>query len=717
MDVMTLPYEGSSACLEDMQDVTLSRTRNFEFRLRPEPPAFEISLFHSFSWSRLAFLVVISLCLTGNYFAYDLPAALNRQMKVSLGSSYENWQLELAVLYSAYSIPNVFLPFLTAKDTELFGSRSMLLLFSLLVVLGQYLVASGLESQNFILMVAGRVLLGIGGESIGISQAQITCRWFPETWLNLALSINLGVARFGSVLSYILSPYLASWLAPGDLILGTVRTTWVGFGCCIGSAICAALVVSIDALLFSGQAAEPLESSTLDQEASHLLRNGAKYPTYGTGKSMMGARLGRRAALPSTWITGAEPEMRAMVEETRSINLISANFPGLDSSNVLHTPREVKGGFGLYYWFICLVIICYYGSVIPFTNVSSDFLQQRWYPDQPHLAGFLLAIPDLLSTLLVPAFGRLLGGTAERFWTTGMAGIGVCLTHALLAKKQTIAPIWLMSGLGLSYALLAASLWSLIPLVVPERLLSSAYRTSTCLLNGVLALGPLTVAVLINADPSYIVLELTLSGLGLFGALVSFVLLWLVYRNETYMRPSEQEEAIADDYEPVEEDVDFYLDISKDDGDSWPGMYSDLDMHLQTGLTPSSSMGFGHSPPATQPMHPPVTMAGFPGSVLQAGESNESLLSRQLRTLSLSRSGSQRSRLIRRLHKTKSRSSLGMVDDLVPPDDSTSLPDAPNSRISYNTFPRPPPQNRRSGLFYSALQSQLDPYPDPPDPK
>ncbi|KAJ3270736.1 hypothetical protein HK104_004865, partial [Borealophlyctis nickersoniae] len=56
------------------------------------------------------------------------------------------------------------------------------------------------------------------------------------------------------------------------------------------------------------------------------------------------------------------------------------------------------------YWALVGVMLCYYASTIPFVNVSSDFARGRWgvAAGDVRVAGIVVAVPDAVSTVLVP---------------------------------------------------------------------------------------------------------------------------------------------------------------------------------------------------------------------------------------------------------------------------------------------------------------------------
>ena len=103
------------------------------------------------------------------------------------GYSETNFQL----LYSLYSFPNVILPFFGGVLVDRYGCRRTLLWFSVILVAGQALVAFGVSISSFWVMLLGRLLYSLGGESITVAQSAFLTEWFKGS--ELALS-------FGSLL-------------------------------------------------------------------------------------------------------------------------------------------------------------------------------------------------------------------------------------------------------------------------------------------------------------------------------------------------------------------------------------------------------------------------------------------------------------------------------------------------------------------------------------
>jgi MFS family permease len=114
---------------------------------------------------------LISLCglvACGNYYCYDMPGALNVELREWLGSDYKTYQTQINLLYSAYSLPNIILPFIGGVLLDSLSPTVMILCFSMLVCLGQALFTIGIGYKNFWLMLCGRFVFGLGAESLDV---------------------------------------------------------------------------------------------------------------------------------------------------------------------------------------------------------------------------------------------------------------------------------------------------------------------------------------------------------------------------------------------------------------------------------------------------------------------------------------------------------------------------------------------------------------------
>ena len=178
--------------------------------------------------SRWIVLAVIGLACYGGYYAFDyigpLAPLLSRQLHFS--------NTDIGWLQAVYSFPNIIAMLVCGILIDRLGTRRSFSIFGVLVFVG--LVVTAL-SPRLGIMIAGRLLVGSGGEALALTANVGVARWFWHDELSMAFGLRGSAARLGS-LSAQVSP---AW-APGaytywrwPLLLG------VGFGalCLVGAAL------------------------------------------------------------------------------------------------------------------------------------------------------------------------------------------------------------------------------------------------------------------------------------------------------------------------------------------------------------------------------------------------------------------------------------------------------------------------------------------------
>ena len=124
------------------------------------------------------------------------------------------------MLYSVYSFPNVVLPLICGVLIDRVGLRPSICGLTLCVILGAALVWLGAIYKSWTSMLLGRVVFGIGGESIQVAQNTLIFRYFRGGEVALALGLNLSVARMGSSLNAYMSPYISNSFDQGSSSYG-----------------------------------------------------------------------------------------------------------------------------------------------------------------------------------------------------------------------------------------------------------------------------------------------------------------------------------------------------------------------------------------------------------------------------------------------------------------------------------------------------------------
>ena len=163
----------------------------------------------SFRLTNMRYVALALACclLVGSYYCYDNPSALESYLTKADGD-FKLSNVNYNLLYSVYSFPNIVLPLFGGLLIDRMGIRIGVVLFSFLLIVGQFLVMMGGVTQNFSLMIVGRVVFGLGGESLGVTQSTLVAKWFGDKELAFALGLNIAISRLGSTMNQGLTPKL-----------------------------------------------------------------------------------------------------------------------------------------------------------------------------------------------------------------------------------------------------------------------------------------------------------------------------------------------------------------------------------------------------------------------------------------------------------------------------------------------------------------------------
>jgi MFS family permease len=168
---------------------------------------------------RWAVLIIISLAMMGNYYIYDSISPLADMLKAQLGFS----DTAIGTLNAIYSIPNIFMVLLGGIIIDRIGIRKAGLIFSILIMLGALITCI---NGNLWVMASGRLIFGIGAESMIVAVTASVARWFKGKEFSFAFGINLTIARLGSFMalnspSWAKSFYNSGWQYPLYLAAAT----------------------------------------------------------------------------------------------------------------------------------------------------------------------------------------------------------------------------------------------------------------------------------------------------------------------------------------------------------------------------------------------------------------------------------------------------------------------------------------------------------------
>lgn len=182
---------------------------------------------------RWVVLVFISLAMFGNYYIYDCISPLADVLKAQLHFTDKN----IGLLQGIYSIPNIFMVLIGGILIDRIGTKKAALIFAVLVFLGALVTTI---RGSVVVMATGRLIFGLGAESMIVAITTILARWFKGKELSFAFGLNLTIARLGSFLA-LNSP---SW--GKSMFVYWQKPLWIAVGAGVIAIITLAIYYLID---------------------------------------------------------------------------------------------------------------------------------------------------------------------------------------------------------------------------------------------------------------------------------------------------------------------------------------------------------------------------------------------------------------------------------------------------------------------------------------
>jgi MFS family permease len=160
-------------------------------------------------------LALIAVAIAGNYYAWDSIAPVADLLRRQRGFS----QSDIGMLNAIYAVPNIPLSLVGGILIDRIGAARASLLAAAFCFVGAVLTALG---EPYTVMVSGRLLFGIGEETLFISLLAGVAQWFVTGGAALSMALFFSMARVGSYAADI-SPawaravYAGGWRPPLEL--------------------------------------------------------------------------------------------------------------------------------------------------------------------------------------------------------------------------------------------------------------------------------------------------------------------------------------------------------------------------------------------------------------------------------------------------------------------------------------------------------------------
>lgn len=511
----------------------------------------KLILFKSDSGYRWHILGLNCVLLFGTCYAVDIPAAVKSQMSSEMGSP-DNFETMYSLLFTLYSLPNVFFPFFSGYFVNKMGTRYCLLAFTSLVLTGQVVFAIGMSLKSWPIMFLGRVLYGFGDASIYVTNSTFIAEYFGNgKELGFAYAFNLSTARIGSVVNNMMSPIFVS-------MGGVELALWAG-AILMAVSVCSVLLMfPIDiylenlivknstiymstALLADTDTAKRLSSAEEEKEETDSL------------KLSDAVKLPRVFYILCSICLLVSAAIFCLNNIASSLLLERDYFKEPPSGCALDIPYKCQSSenspvncpSSTYYQPPLPVNISYdgdYYSELTWSDIdctdsdwsdgcASDFCNR--FDDAILLSNTVMSIPYSLTSVLLPLFGLYV----DKYGKIGillLISASICFVDHLLLALTTVNPIVLMSGQGIVYSVFSAAIWPSIPLIVPHKYLSLSFGIIFSAQSIGLTVIPLLLAEVYNrSDSKYIPnVELCLAFFALLGIIAC---LWVNYEDHAFL--------------------------------------------------------------------------------------------------------------------------------------------------------------------------------------
>ncbi|KAJ3228183.1 hypothetical protein HDU81_006279 [Chytriomyces hyalinus] len=458
-------------------------------------------------------LGLASVLLAGNYYCYDMPASMGTALQKWLQVDDDAFQWQLNSLYSASSLPNIFFPVIGGLLVDKLGATMILLSFSALVFTGQLLFAIGLNLKSFPLLMAGRFLFGLGGESLEIVIARVLTDWFAGRCLAFALGVNLASARVLTALNDNVSPRLAQ--------TSVLAAAWAGVGVTVASCLGGVAVVYVDRDASRVRAGVvPSLAGAVKQDAREIHET---EPLLQAQEEHISSHGHSEEYVQEIFEQDGNQDQPVVINTNQSrLRIIihdagyeSEEFEEVDEKNV-HWMQ--LGNLGSGFYLLCAVTIALYGATIPFFHICTTFFIEKWGLDAP-TAGFVMSVPDVIAAIGSPIVGMLLDKNGGRAKGLLFSAVTLGASHALL-HFSTIHPSYGMVMMGVGFSTFSTTLWSCVPLLVAEHQIATGFGLLAVALNVSLFTFPLCVAQIRNQSSDFGWVECAFMALCAIGSLL-----------------------------------------------------------------------------------------------------------------------------------------------------------------------------------------------------
>ncbi|KAJ1674624.1 hypothetical protein EV182_002896 [Spiromyces aspiralis] len=147
-------------------------------------------------YKALALACTLLISVGAHYSAHTLGS-----LKNIIKKELDITNAQYGALQSTVSIVNTVIPLLSGMFIDTFGTAAGSIIATVLITIGNAIIAFSTHQRSFHTMVAGKILYGLGSGAIVTIQETILGHWFKGQSLSITLALQISTSRLASFLS------------------------------------------------------------------------------------------------------------------------------------------------------------------------------------------------------------------------------------------------------------------------------------------------------------------------------------------------------------------------------------------------------------------------------------------------------------------------------------------------------------------------------------
>ena len=468
---------------------------------------------------RFTLLFLSVLIVFSGYFQFDLPAII---ADPELYHKFDIKPEQFAVIFVGYSISNTIVPLFSGPFFGKFGKWRGVTIIALVITVGISIVWLGVligGNAGYSVLVLGRTIYGLGGESVFVGVDILVTKWFQGAEIGFAYGLIQAAGQAGSFTCLYSVPSLVDyWGGDLDNQVGVNNCFLLSLvlSCCAFAALGLARLIEKTAYGKKGASIKGMgdghmhDNTALQHsaaggfaaavmDAAALKAAGAGAGKGGSGGSIKTRETDSLLRAPGAGGAGSgdggdgggeeeaeeeeqdteseSPELRAQLE--RNLSCLRC-FPPLYHA-VLYLGFGHLTTLGWRFYAVMGGIIAYSSAFYTFLAWGPQWLHSV-YGMENKQAGQTAGIIAIFSMIVSPTSGLIMDRYGGQRYICFGAMVSAFTWFTIMGFAQ-LPPAVCIVFAGLSYSLLPASLYPLLPEVVPAESFTIVYAVLNSAIN------------------------------------------------------------------------------------------------------------------------------------------------------------------------------------------------------------------------------------------